>query len=191
MSWPKFAARSRTRSRSRASSAIPVFVWLYLEAGDGPAWGAGDVLRSSCVDRPARRLPRAALARRVAVRDRRRPPRRPAHDRDGGDPHARDRADPDPRGARSSSGGTSFSSSATDSCRRADTSSRSPSSGRRRPGSCTPRSASCSSPRKGRPGRSCCSGSASRSRSGPACSMRLRAWRQVQRGRDSRPEREP
>jgi CDP-diacylglycerol--glycerol-3-phosphate 3-phosphatidyltransferase len=22
-------------------AAIPVFVWLYLEAGDGPAWGAG------------------------------------------------------------------------------------------------------------------------------------------------------
>ena len=22
-------------------AAIPVFVWLYLDAGDGPAWGAG------------------------------------------------------------------------------------------------------------------------------------------------------
>ncbi len=45
--------------------AIPVFVWLYLEAGDGPAWGAGHLLRGCRVHRPARRLPRAPLARRV------------------------------------------------------------------------------------------------------------------------------
>ena len=35
------AARSRTRSRIARFAAIPIFVWLYLDAGDGAAWGAG------------------------------------------------------------------------------------------------------------------------------------------------------
>ena len=51
-----------------------------------PLVARGDRLRRRRRDRPGRRLPRAPLARRVGVRQVRRPARRPADDRRGGDP---------------------------------------------------------------------------------------------------------
>ena len=60
---------------------IPVFVVLMVKAGDAHSWPAGIVFGDRRRDRPDRRLPRAALARRVAVREDRRPARRPADDR--------------------------------------------------------------------------------------------------------------
>ena len=58
-----------------------------------PVVAGRDRLRRRRGHRPDRRLPRAALARRVAVREDRRPARRPADDRRGGDP-ARPRRPP-------------------------------------------------------------------------------------------------
>ena len=38
---PRFARSIPNALTIARFAAIPVFVWLYLEAGDGPAWGAG------------------------------------------------------------------------------------------------------------------------------------------------------
>ena len=134
-------------------AAIPLFVWLLLDERDGPSWWAGIVFGLAGDDRPARRLPRAPLARRVAVRQGRRPARRPADDRHGRR-HARRVRPAALGGARSSCSATSCSSAATSSSSRAATSSRSRASARSRRGACTPRSASCSSRRRERGGRS-------------------------------------
>ena len=158
-------------------AAIPVFVVALLGAGDGRGVGGRHLLRRRCADGPARRVPRAPLARRVGVREGRGPARRPAHDRRRGRPalargaaaarRDADRARPRPRPRRS---GTSSSS-------RAATSSRSASSASSPRGSSTRRSASSSSRRRARTGRSCCSGSASRSPSLAAAEYVLRARR--------------
>ena len=41
MSWPEVRAKVPNALTIARFAAIPLFVWLYLEAGDGPAWGAG------------------------------------------------------------------------------------------------------------------------------------------------------
>jgi CDP-diacylglycerol--glycerol-3-phosphate 3-phosphatidyltransferase len=41
MSWTEVRAHVPNALTIARFAAIPVFVWLYLEAGDGPAWGAG------------------------------------------------------------------------------------------------------------------------------------------------------
>jgi CDP-diacylglycerol--glycerol-3-phosphate 3-phosphatidyltransferase len=41
MTWPELRRRIPNALTIARFAAIPVFVWLYLEAGDGPAWGAG------------------------------------------------------------------------------------------------------------------------------------------------------
>ena len=41
MSWIELRQRIPNALTIARFAAIPVFVWLYLEAGDGPAWGAG------------------------------------------------------------------------------------------------------------------------------------------------------
>jgi CDP-diacylglycerol--glycerol-3-phosphate 3-phosphatidyltransferase len=41
MSWNELRRRIPNALTIVRFAAIPVFVWLYLEAGDGPAWGAG------------------------------------------------------------------------------------------------------------------------------------------------------
>ena len=41
MSWPEIRRTIPNALTVARFVAIPVFVWLYLEAGDGPAWGAG------------------------------------------------------------------------------------------------------------------------------------------------------
>ena len=41
MSWPEIRRSIPNALTIARFVAIPVFVWLYLEAGDGPAWGAG------------------------------------------------------------------------------------------------------------------------------------------------------
>ena len=112
------------RAHDRALRSDPG-VRLALSRGRRrPGVGGRDLLRGCCAHRPARRLPRAPLACRVPVRPGRRPARGPAHDRHGGDPHARDGPDPARSPRSSSSGGTSSSCSATGSCRRAATTSR-------------------------------------------------------------------
>jgi len=39
--WPEIRRSIPNALTIARFAAIPVFVWLYLEAGDGPAWGAG------------------------------------------------------------------------------------------------------------------------------------------------------
>ena len=41
VSWPEIRRTIPNALTVARFVAIPVFVWLYLEAGDGPAWGAG------------------------------------------------------------------------------------------------------------------------------------------------------
>ena len=41
MSWTDVRGSIPNALTIARFAAIPVFVWLYLEAGDGPAWGAG------------------------------------------------------------------------------------------------------------------------------------------------------
>ncbi len=41
MSWPEIRRSIPNALTIARFVAVPVFVWLYLEAGDGPAWGAG------------------------------------------------------------------------------------------------------------------------------------------------------
>ena len=41
MSWAEFRRSIPNALTIARFAAIPVFVWLYLEAGDGAAWGAG------------------------------------------------------------------------------------------------------------------------------------------------------
>jgi len=41
VSWPKIRGSIPNVLTIARFAAIPIFVWLYLEAGDGPAWGAG------------------------------------------------------------------------------------------------------------------------------------------------------
>jgi CDP-diacylglycerol--glycerol-3-phosphate 3-phosphatidyltransferase len=41
MSWTELRTHVPNALTIARFAAIPVFVWLYLEAGDGPAWGAG------------------------------------------------------------------------------------------------------------------------------------------------------
>ncbi len=41
MSWPEIRRSIPNVLTIARFVAIPVFAWLYLEAGDGPAWGAG------------------------------------------------------------------------------------------------------------------------------------------------------
>ena len=41
MTWDGFRRSIPNALTIVRFAAIPVFVWLYLEAGDGPAWGAG------------------------------------------------------------------------------------------------------------------------------------------------------
>jgi CDP-diacylglycerol--glycerol-3-phosphate 3-phosphatidyltransferase len=41
VSWPEIRRSIPNALTIARFVAIPVFVWLYLEAGDGPAWGAG------------------------------------------------------------------------------------------------------------------------------------------------------
>jgi CDP-diacylglycerol--glycerol-3-phosphate 3-phosphatidyltransferase len=41
LSWIEVRRRLPNALTIARFAAIPVFVWLYLEAGDGPAWGAG------------------------------------------------------------------------------------------------------------------------------------------------------
>jgi cardiolipin synthase (CMP-forming) len=41
VSWPAIRGAIPNALTIVRFAAIPVFVWLYLEAGDGPAWGAG------------------------------------------------------------------------------------------------------------------------------------------------------
>lgn len=41
MTWVAFRRRIPNALTIARFAAIPVFAWLYLEAGDGPAWGAG------------------------------------------------------------------------------------------------------------------------------------------------------
>ena len=136
-------------------AAIPLFVVLLAREQDGPSWPAGIVFGARRDHRPARRIPRAPLARRVRVRQGRRPARRPPDDRRAvvmlvvydrlpwialvillARPAARRRA--------------------TSSSCRAATSSRCRGSARSRRGGSTPRSGSCSSRRRARGGRSRC-----------------------------------
>ena len=188
----RFAAPSRTRSRSRASSPS--------RSSSGSIWtratarrGGRDVLRSSCVDRPARRLPRAALARRSRGSGRS-PTLSPTGSMIGtaailmlatgripilaalDHPRARRRSRPrlpTPVAGRLRARGHR-------------------SSGRRRPGCLyASRSASCSSRRRGRPGPLVLLWIGIALSLAAGVQYALRAWRQVQRGRDSRPEREP
>jgi CDP-diacylglycerol--glycerol-3-phosphate 3-phosphatidyltransferase len=41
VSWAELRRSIPNALTSARFAAIPVFAWLYLEAGDGPAWGAG------------------------------------------------------------------------------------------------------------------------------------------------------
>ena len=41
MTWAELRQRIPNALTIARFAAIPVFAWLYLEAGDGPAWGAG------------------------------------------------------------------------------------------------------------------------------------------------------
>ena len=41
MTWAELRRRIPNALTILRFAAIPVFAWLYLEAGDGPAWGAG------------------------------------------------------------------------------------------------------------------------------------------------------
>ena len=41
MTWVELRRRIPNALTIARFAAIPVFAWLYLEAGDGPAWGAG------------------------------------------------------------------------------------------------------------------------------------------------------
>ena len=41
MSWAAIRGAIPNALTIARFAAIPIFVWLYLEAGDGPAWGAG------------------------------------------------------------------------------------------------------------------------------------------------------
>ena len=41
VSWVEFRRSIPNALTLARFVAIPVFVWLYLDAGDGPAWGAG------------------------------------------------------------------------------------------------------------------------------------------------------
>lgn len=41
MSWPELRQRIPNALTIARFAAIPIFAWLYLEAGEGPAWGAG------------------------------------------------------------------------------------------------------------------------------------------------------
>jgi CDP-diacylglycerol--glycerol-3-phosphate 3-phosphatidyltransferase len=41
VAWPEIRRRIPNALTIARFVAIPVFAWLYLEAGDGPAWGAG------------------------------------------------------------------------------------------------------------------------------------------------------
>ena len=139
---------SRTRSRCCASPRSRSSPGSCLERRRRAELARRDRLRRGRHHRPARRLARAPLAGRVALRQGRRPARRPADDRRGG--HARLVDDRLPWIAlASSSSATSCSSAATGSSCRAATSSRSRASGRSRPGCSTRRSASCSSPSEG------------------------------------------
>ena len=63
-----------------------------IQAGDAPSLAGRDRLRHRRRHRPGRRLPRAPLARRVPLREDRRPARRPADDRRRRDPARRLRA---------------------------------------------------------------------------------------------------
>ena len=131
---------------------------LHLAAARGPdraELAGGDRVRPCGDHRPARRLSRPALARRVAVRQGGRPARRQADDRHGRR-HAR-RLRPVAVGRpRSSSFAICCSSAATSSSCPAATTSRYRGSGRSPPGASTPRSASCSSRRRAPGGRSRC-----------------------------------
>ena len=70
--------------------AIPVFVWLYLAAGDGPAWGAGIFFAAAALTDQLD----GYLARRwhveSRIREGRGPARRSTDDRHCGGSHARD-----------------------------------------------------------------------------------------------------
>ena len=57
MTWVELRQRIPNALTIARFAAIPVFAWLYLEAGDGPAWGRA-LLRRCGLHRPARRLPR-------------------------------------------------------------------------------------------------------------------------------------
>ena len=41
MTWPELRRHVPNALTIARFAAIPIFAWLYLEAGDGPAWGAG------------------------------------------------------------------------------------------------------------------------------------------------------
>lgn len=41
MTWDELRQRIPNALTIARFAAIPIFAWLYLEAGDGPAWGAG------------------------------------------------------------------------------------------------------------------------------------------------------
>ena len=81
---------------------IPVFVVLLIPADGGYSWPAAIVFGVAGDHRPGRRLARPALARRVRVRQGRRPARRPADDRRGRD-HPGRRSTTASRGSPSSS----------------------------------------------------------------------------------------
>ena len=109
---------------------IPVFVALMVQAGDAHSWPAGIVFARRRRHRPDRRLPRAPLARRVALRQDRRPARRPADDRRRRDPARRLRAAAVGRARRDRRAATCCCSSAGACSRRAGSTSTSISLGK-------------------------------------------------------------
>ena len=80
------ATAAERADASRGSLVIPIFAALVLTSRRRPQLGRGDRLRRRRRHRSDRRLPRAPLARRVVVREDRRPARGPAADRHGRHP---------------------------------------------------------------------------------------------------------
>ena len=172
MSWPEIRRSIPNALTIARFAAIPVFVWLYLEAGDGPAWGAGVFFAAAALTDQLD----GYLARRWQV-------------------ESRFGTVADPLADRLMIGTAAILMLATgripifaalvilarDVVLVLGYKILSPEGydlevtflGRRRRGSSTPRSGSSSSRRRERPGHSCCCGSASRSPSEPACSTRF------------------
>jgi CDP-diacylglycerol--glycerol-3-phosphate 3-phosphatidyltransferase len=49
MTWAELRQRIPNALTIARFAAIPIFAWLYLEAGDGPAWGAGIFFAAAAV----------------------------------------------------------------------------------------------------------------------------------------------
>ena len=86
---PRAAHAASERADARAARAHPGLRRAHGAGGRRAELAGRDPLRDRRRDRPDRRLPRAPLARRVALRQDRRPARRPADDRRRGHPARR------------------------------------------------------------------------------------------------------